>query len=515
MQQRAARSIEPVLTLLEAKPTNGSSLDIEISDIAYDSREVKPGSAFCCIEGQTVDGNQFISQAIANGAVCIISEKDNVSCAVPYFRVPDVSLALALIADHVFDHPSRKLRLIGVTGTNGKTTTTHLVEQILTSSGKKVGLIGTLGARWPGQIKYQNIKHTTPQSSDLHRILAAMVETGCTHVAMEVSSHALAQKRVAGCNFAAACLTNITQDHLDFHQTMENYWSSKRRLFEMLNDSSQSPKTAVINIDDPLSSQFLNACKGTKITYGFDKKADIHVKAVNFDFNGTRLVVGTAGGDLDLKLKLIGRFNVYNVMAAIALTLAEGISPTAIKQSLGNFGGVSGRFEVVSAEATQEPLCIVDYAHTPDGLDNVLRTARNVVPTGGKLIVVFGCGGDRDSSKRPQMGEIAEQYADKVIVTSDNPRTEDPQAIIANILAGIKRLNKVVVEPDRATAIHLAVREASNNDVVMVAGKGHENYQLVKDQIIPFDDRTEVRSALSERKQPNASGSAPLAEIDK
>lgn len=498
-------SLEPILKLLAINPPPGTNpRGLSISGIAFDSREVKPGYAFVCLPGEHTDGNQFIPEAVKNGATCVFTEQKNGSSngsGVPIFVVPDSRQALAILADSFWDHPSRKLRPLGVTGTNGKTTTTHLIEYIMNAAGQKTGLMGTLGARWPGRESYQNIKHTTPQSADLHRTLALMVEEGCSHVAMEVSSHALVQKRVGECHFASAALTNITQDHLDFHITMENYWKAKRLLFEELNESVHSNKSAVVNLDDALAHEFLKPVGPSvrKLTYGWDQAADLYVRNAEFDFSGTRLSLQTPDGELSLKLRLSGRFNVYNSMAAMLVCHAEGLSLEQCAEALEKFDGVSGRFEAVSIGSSDEPLCVVDYAHTPDGLENVLKTARNIVPEGGRLICVFGCGGDRDPSKRPQMGEIAESVADDVVVTSDNPRTEDPQQIIANILAGIRRTNKIRVEPDRSTAIRMAIGAATSKDVVVIAGKGHENYQILADRTIPFDDRTEVKLALQER----------------
>lgn len=504
------KPLRPVLKTLGVSESSVSvaALETTISGIAYDSRKVEPGHAFFCIEGQKLDGNRFIKDAIERGAACVFSQRETESATVPTIVVPDTKLALALVADEFFGNPSSHLRLIGVTGTNGKTTTTHLVEHILCHAGHKAGLIGTLGARWSGHDgaqAYYDMHHTTPQASDLQELLADMVAKGQSHVAMEVSSHALALKRVAGCNFASACLTNLTQDHLDFHKTMEHYWNSKRVLFEQLVASSQPNKTAVINRDDPLANEFLRAIKGdVKIwTYGWNEPADAYVDSAEFDFKGSLLKLQTPAGPLSLKLRLNGRFNVYNVMAAILLCLPEGVDLAVCKTALEDFGGVPGRFETVYSAHKDtehnEPLCIVDYAHTPDGLDNVLKAARALVPADGRLIVVFGCGGDRDSSKRPQMGEIAENRADDVIVTSDNPRSEDPEKIIADILAGIKRMKGVQVQPDRATAIQLAVRQASSRDIVVIAGKGHETYQILADRTIDFDDRTEVQKALRQR----------------
>ena len=333
-----------------------------------------------------------------------------------------------------------------------------------------------------------------------------MASRGVSHAAMEVSSHALALKRVYGCHFASACLTNISQDHLDFHITMENYWQSKRILFEMLAQSPGS-RSAVINLDDDLAAKFIQSIPPDArdielVTYSFDNnKATIHVVDYQFDFSGTRLKLATPGGIIDLHTRLQGRFNIYNVMAAMAVCLGEGLSKESIAEALSDFAGVSGRFEVVGASGGQvsAPLCIVDYAHTPDGLKNVLNTARALVPVGGKLIALFGCGGDRDTSKRPQMGAIAEDLADQLVITSDNPRTEDPKQIIGEIMTGIKRLKRVTVEPDRSRAIRNAVMAASPQDVLVVAGKGHETYQILGDKTIDFDDRLEVARALNER----------------
>jgi UDP-N-acetylmuramoyl-L-alanyl-D-glutamate--2,6-diaminopimelate ligase len=506
---------------LRAEPAIGHDSQEEIvpakiSGIAYDSRKVEPGDIFVSIEGQKLDGDQFIGEAIKRGASAVLSQKQSGPYSVPLLVASDVHAAFAALAGAVYDYPSQKLRLLGVTGTNGKTTTTHLIEHILGEGGIKAGLIGTLGARLPkagGQNedklngeRYIDLKHTTPQASDLQALLATMVGRGVTHAAMEVSSHALALKRVYGCRFVSACLTNISQDHLDFHTTMENYWQSKRILFEMLADNQES-RSAVINLDDELAPKFIAAipkqAKNLELsTYSFNNnKAAIHVVDYQFDFSGTRLKLATPGGVIDLHTRLQGKFNIYNVMAAMAVCLVEGLSKEAIAQALSDFAGVSGRFEVVGAAGGQvmAPLCIVDYAHTPDGLKNVLKTARALVPVGGKLIALFGCGGDRDTTKRPQMGSIAEDLADQLVVTSDNPRTEDPQEIINNILIGVKRIQMATVEADRARAIRNTVMAASPQDVVVIAGKGHETYQILGDRTIDFDDRQEVARALNER----------------
>lgn len=511
MQNLEKKSISHALAQCKAAFPQACKGDLKVSGIAYDSRRVDKDFAFFCIPGEHVDGNSFISDAIARGASCIVTEQTTGEHSVPVVKVGDVRSALAASAAEFYGHPSRKLRVIGVTGTNGKTTTTHLIQSILADSGIKTGLIGTLGIRTQPDQQYRDAKHTTPQSADLQAMLAEMLAEGCRYVSMEVSSHALAQQRVAECHFSTAVLTNVTQDHLDFHKTMENYWRTKRLLFERLSESPHGNLTAIINADDALYEQFASACGASvrTLSYGWKSPCDVHVVSCAFESGGTRLVLATPQGRLSLQLRLSGKFNVYNVMAAAAVALSEGVSISAVEQSLQSFQGVAGRFEVVAGGSKDEPLCIVDYAHTPDGLDNVLKAAANVVPSNGKLIVVFGCGGDRDPSKRPQMGEIAEMRADEVIVTSDNPRSEDPQHIIANILAGIKRMRQVKVEPDRSRAIAMAIASATDSDVVVVAGKGHENYQILGDRTIPFDDREEVLRALKKRKDASLEAAQP------
>ena len=338
-------------------------------------------------------------------------------------------------------------------------------------------------------------------------MLARMVENSLTHVVMEVSSHALALGHVAGTQFASACLTNITQDHLDFHKSMEHYWQSKRLLFEQLNESTQGNKSAIANADDVLAANFLSVAgpEINKYTYSCNTKsgASLNLLSAEYGFDQSRLTLAGPEREFALKLKISGPFNTYNAMAAILICYAEGITMVNIVRALEEFAGVPGRFEIVRASnngvGKKEPLCIVDYAHTPDGLDNVLKAARALVPAGGKLIAVFGCGGDRDASKRPKMGEIAHRMADHVIVTSDNPRSEDPQKIISDILVGIGRLSEVQVEPDRNIAIKSAVLNAQSQDVIVIAGKGHETYQILGAKTIDFDDRVHAREALLER----------------
>ncbi|HEY9678543.1 MAG TPA: UDP-N-acetylmuramoyl-L-alanyl-D-glutamate--2,6-diaminopimelate ligase [Drouetiella sp.] len=509
--QRQAKQLMPALERIGGviSSKSQSSSAATFSGVCYDSRKVAAGDAFVCIEGEKFDGNKFIDDAVKAGAACIVSQRENTrDLPIPYVQVKDIRTAVADLAAYFYDDPSKTLRLIGVTGTNGKTTVTHLVEHIFLHDRRKIGLIGTLGARYseanqPSQ--YLDTHHTTPQASDLQALLGEMVSKNVSHCVMEVSSHALALKRVHGCEFAVACLTNITQDHLDFHKTMTDYWQAKRILFEMLVASKQQNTTAVINEDDEYAVKFTDATSGTDVrqwTYGWSNNGpDMYVKSAEFSFRGTLLKLETPHGELDLKLHLNGRFNVYNVMAALLICLAEGVDLEVCKEALEDFKGVSGRFErVTTGDSVPEPLCLVDYAHTPDGLDNVLKSARALVPEGGRLIAVFGCGGDRDATKRPQMGRIADELADVVMVTSDNPRSEKPSAIIENIMGGIKRTNELFVEEDRAKAIHHAVTIATDMDIVVVAGKGHETYQILADRTIDFDDRIEVQKALADRR---------------
>ncbi len=502
--EAAAEHLRAANNLVSLSSATGTTF----GDIAYDSRKVTTNSVFVCLPGEKTDGNRFINDALALGASTIVSENAVENSAVKSFiQVKDARRALAELADFLYDSPSHKVRLIGVTGTNGKTTTTHLVEHIFAEAGKKRGLIGTLGARTnaDNQRSYIDMKHTTPQASDLQRLFFDMHNNGVGYIAMEVSSHALALKRVAACQFSSICVTNLTQDHLDFHKDMDNYFAAKRLLFDMLNEGTQEGRTAIVNRDDGWAQRFVDAVRpGVKLlTYGWNQESDLFVKSADFDFSGTDLVLDGLFGVKKLKLKLNGKFNVYNVMAAILLCTSEGISIDACIEALENFAGVSGRFESVITPdlppAAKQPLCLVDYAHTPDGLENVLKSARALVPPAGKLVTVFGCGGDRDATKRPQMGKIAELLADVVIVTSDNPRSEDPALIIENILGGIENQTKVRVEADRTKAINLAVSSADDQDVVVVAGTGPETYQILRDKTIDFDDRLVVKKALSDR----------------
>lgn len=504
------KQAKPLKPLLESWGQNKDYSAKEFTGLAYDSRKLERGDIFFCIEGEHFDGNNFIEDALKRGACLIVSQRPEakVECS-EYVVVEDIRVAMAEAATYFYDYPSQKVRIIGVTGTNGKTSTTHIVERILLKAGNKTGLIGTMGARWSStresSEKLLDLHHTTPQCVDFYQVLARMVEQDVSHVVMEVSSHALEQKRVGLCHFSTACLTNITQDHLDYHKTMDRYKEAKSILFDALSVSCHTPSTAVLNADDPSFLEFKEKIEAKNLkllSYGYGEEADFQLIEESYKslFKGTDIKVKTPDGVFEFNLKLLGRFNIYNVLASIAIARAENIGIEAIQEGLSEFRGVAGRFEVVTVdEDSAYPLCIVDYAHTPDGLENVLKAAREIVPAGGKLITVFGCGGDRDTSKRPKMGAIAQNLADKIVVTSDNPRSEDPKQIIADILAGLARMQNVQVEEDREKAIDLAVGEARPEDVIVIAGKGHETYQLVKDKVLDFDDRQKTQASLHKR----------------
>lgn len=468
--------------------------NVEISGISYNSKTTKKGDIFVCLTGEYTDGHEYAKDAIANGAAALFVEhRVEADKSIPQVVVRDTRHKIADIADRFYSSPSRGLNLIGITGTNGKTTVTHLIQKIFEQNGQKCALIGTLGYKLSSTGEYRDAKHTTPQAPELQATLRMIKDVEkIDNVVMEVSSHALDQNRVGGCCFNGAVLTNLTQDHLDYHITMDNYFEAKALLFRGLQEGC----FAVINKDDNYADRFISVVpEGVNTyTYGVKKEADIMTKDINFSLNGAEFKLVTKDGEYPVNLHMNGMFSVYNVLAAITSAVAMGIDLKVALKALENVKGVAGRFEVVA----KKPLVIVDYAHTPDGLENVLNSAREITPKDGKLICLFGCGGDRDATKRPKMGAIAEKIADKIVITSDNPRSEDPQQIITDIIAGLKSVNpdKVTVEPDRGHAIALLKDIAENNDVVVIAGKGHENYQILKDRTIHFDDREEARKVF-------------------
>lgn len=472
----------------------------ELSGIRTDSRQVRPGDLFLCIPGLVSDGHNFAAKAAEAGAAALVVERD-VPVALPKLFVSDARYAMAVIACSFYRHPSRELRLIGVTGTNGKTTTTTLIEHILRERQLRTGLMGTIRMKIGDD--WFEAERTTQEASDLQMNLRKMRDADAQYAVMEVSSHALALGRVKGCRFRTALFTNLTQDHLDFHQTMERYRAAKGLLFSRLgNEFADSPDEAayaVLNADDEASAYFAEQTSAQVIRYGLGPDADVRATDIRMSSKGTRFTVSAFGQRAEFAMKLVGKFNVYNALGAIASTLLERIPLAAIANSLERIPVVPGRMEAVDAEA--DYLVIVDYAHTPDGLDNALATIREFCQ--GKIITVFGCGGDRDRTKRPLMGAIAARGSDYVLVTSDNPRSEQPDAILRDIEPGVVSAglgrDRYELVADRREAIRKAVEMASPNDVVLIAGKGHETYQIVGGVQLDFDDRLVAQEAIRGR----------------
>lgn len=468
--------------------------ETEITGISYNSKAIKKGEIFVCLVGEHTDGHKYAKMACENGASALFSERELEGISVPQIIVESTRHQIADLAANFYDFPSKKLNLIGVTGTNGKTTVTHLIQKIVedAASGKECALIGTLGYKLSAADSYHDAKHTTPQAPELQKTLEMICERKIDYVAMEVSSHALEQNRVGGCDFDGAVFTNLTQDHLDYHITMNNYFEAKAILFRGLKPGG----FAVINNDDEYAERFKSVvAQGVKIyTYGINKEADIAATDIDFSIHGAKFTCKIFSQEKKVNLQMNGMFSVYNALAALTAGLAMGFDADACIKALEETKSVDGRFEIVA----KKPLVVVDYAHTPDGLENVLKAARELTPKTSRLICLFGCGGDRDATKRPKMGKIADENADIVVVTSDNPRSEDPQLIISDILAGIKSVNtqKVYVEPDRGVAISMLKNIAAEDDVVIIAGKGHEDYQILKDKTIHFDDREEARKTF-------------------
>lgn len=471
--------------------------DVLIEDITNDSRSVKPNSLFVCVQGFNTDGHKYIADAIQKGVTAVVVDKDSENLEVPVgislIRVTDSRKALAKLASEFYDSPDLKLRLIGITGTNGKTTTAYLINSILKKYGRKTGLFGTIAYQLGDELKEAG--RTTPESLELEYFFKMAVDTGVTDIVMEVSSHALDLHRVDEIEFDHAVFTNLGLDHLDYHKTVDEYLAAKTKLFvhlDMLN--RKGGKFAIVNIDDPNSKKILSATAATKITYGLSREAQIYARPISMDINGISFEAYTPSGSQRIDLKLTGNFNIYNALAAISSASAMGIPLDTIKKGLEEVSNIPGRFEKIKGKKFD---VIVDYAHTPEALKNLLMTAREVAPK--KLIVVFGCGGDRDRSKRPIMGEIAANYADFCILTSDNPRREDPFRVLLDTEAGIQKVRakgEYLVNVDRRQAIEEACHCAKEGDLVVIAGKGHENYQILADRTIHFDDREVVREIL-------------------
>jgi len=491
-----AKRLSALLASVPGARSTGNP-EVEVSGLAYDSRRVEPGWAFICIRGSKTDGHRFIPEAVEKGARALVVEEGREAGVRPpaggaVAIVPESRRAMAALARAFYDDPSSRLILAGVTGTNGKTTTALMIDSIFRAAGHTSGLIGTLeyriGARTMRPL------HTTPEAVDLQHLLADLVAEGATHAAIEVSSHALELHRVDGCRFAVAVFTNLTPEHLDFHPDMDQYLAAKRRLFE---DTQHLPQEGervnAVNIDDEAGAAIARTALGRTLTYGLSASADCCAEQIELGPEGSRFLARLPGGTIPIRMRPVGRFNIYNAMAALAACYGLGIEAGVAARALEQMPPVPGRFERVPASTRT---VLVDYAHSPDGLAHALETARQL--SRGRVVVVFGCGGDRDRTKRPVMGEIASRLADRCVVTSDNPRSEQPEAIIEEIVAGIpaERKERCSVELDRGEAIRMAIEGAGQDDLVLVAGKGHEDCQIFADRTIHFDDRETAAEVL-------------------
>ena len=503
--------LNDLLEIIEDKEVIGER-SLDVAGISYNSKKIDKNFLFVAIKGARFDGHNFVKEAIDKGARAVVVEQiqEDVKDAT-IILVPDSRLALAQIAARFYGYPSSKLTLIGITGTNGKTTTSYLVGSIFKEAGFKTGIMGTINYCYGG--KSIPASMTTPESLDLQRMLAEMVENGVTHVVMEVSSHALDLGRVESIQFDAGVFTNFTQDHLDYHQTMEHYFSSKAKLFNhlLVESSKKKGSCAVINADDPFGENLALNTIPNIIRYGVKNKFQVFPEHIKLALDGTTARINTPRGSLNIKSPLIGEFNLYNILAAASVAVSQGVSFPNIEKGIESLDKVPGRFERI--ENREGVSIIVDYAHTSDALERTLSTIKGL--SKGKIITVFGCGGDRDRLKRPLMGAVSGKYSDLSIITSDNPRTEDPYTIIEGIEEGIKGLGLkeysvkdlagnfyekgYVIVVDRLQAIKLAINTAKNQDTVLIAGKGHEDYQIIGSEKRPFDDRQEAINAVSER----------------
>jgi UDP-N-acetylmuramoyl-L-alanyl-D-glutamate--2,6-diaminopimelate ligase len=484
-------------------PAGHPALDLEVKGLSTNSLACQPGDVFIGMPGTRVDGGEFWSGAIASGAIAAVISQQAASKALNHqpeasspaclLAAEDMVQTCAQLATAFYGHPAQRLKLVGVTGTNGKTTTTHLIEFLLNRVQQPTALLGTLYTRWPGF--QQTAVHTTPFAVELQRQLAEAIASGCEYGVMEVSSHALAQGRVLGCAFEVGVFTNLTQDHLDFHHDMDDYFAAKALLFS----PNYLTGRAIVNQDDPYGQRLITQLSGDRLwTYSTqDASADLWTGDLIYGPASVSGTLHTPHGEAPFVSPLVGQFNLANLLAAVGAALHLGIDLDTIVAALPEFTGVPGRMEQVSISPQQDISVIVDYAHTPDSLENLLRAARPFIP--GKMICVFGCGGDRDRTKRPQMGRIAADLADVVYVTSDNPRTENPQQILDDILAGIPEAVHPHVICDRAAAIQEAILTAQPGDGVLIAGKGHEDYQILGTEKIHFDDREQAREALAKR----------------
>ena len=506
--------LRKLLEGVEIRKITGETLK-EIKGIAYHSKQIGKGFLFAAIRGMEVDGHRFIEEAIERGAEAVVLEEEREVSNRTMILVPNSRQALAKISSNFYGDPSSRIRLIGITGTNGKTTTTYLLESILKKAGYTVGVIGTINYRF-GQ-KTTPAPNTTPESLELQKIIWEMLGEGTSHVIMEVSSHGLDLDRVYGCQFDGAVFTNFTSEHLDYHKTLEQYFESKKKLFsDYLMKSQKKKRFAVTNHDDPKGEEIMEGIDLPVIRYGLSPSCDITANQVVSSFEGLSCQIKTPKGNFSVHSKLIGNFNLYNILAAVAVGMGMDIPLETIKEGVEGLEGVSGRFEKV--ENKRDIHVIVDYAHTHDALERALLGLRGILESRpqnhGKMITVFGCGGDRDRTKRPLMGQVAGKYSDLAILTSDNPRTEDPLTILEEVEKGLKSLpikewdqNEIKLwrskkgylkVPNRREAIRMAIRLAQPSDIVLIAGKGHEDYQIIGKKKFPFDDRIEAKKALEE-----------------
>ena len=467
----------------------------DVADIVYDSRKVQKNSVFVAIKGYKTDGHKFLQDAINKGAVAVVVEDDDsipdeliTHSKIAKLLVNNSRIALAELSKGFYKDPTSKLKLVGITGTNGKTTSTFILKNILQSVGYKTGLVGTI-ANYVGDVKVDS-KLTTPESNDLNKFFYDMIEAGCSHAIMEVSSHSLVLNRVYGLDFSAAIFSNITSDHLDFHQTFDEYLNAKKILFDGLGSNS----FAIINSDDSNSNKMIKDCKAKIVTYGIADNSDYQIKNINYDLNGTDFTITNQNVDYKIHTTLIGTFNAYNAASAFATAHSLGIDANKIVESIKSSPQVPGRFEVLG---NRNKKVIVDYSHTADSLEKALQAIREIVKDKNQVVAVFGCGGDRDKTKRPIMGKIASELSDKVFVTSDNPRTENPYDIIKDILKGISK-NNYEIEENREEAIKNAIQRSDDNAVILIAGKGHENYQEINGVRNHFSDQEIALKYLAE-----------------
>ena len=483
--------LKDILAGMPLKKLNGNEAE-EIQGIAYSSKSIKPGDLFAALKGVKKDGFEFVGEALKNGAAVILSDQPKPgNLAKAWVQVSDTREALALCSANFYSHPSQKMKVVGITGTKGKTTITYLLEEILKKTKYVPGIIGTISYKGPGM--NMTARLTTPEAPDLQRLMSEMLAKGATHCIMEVSSHALELKRVIGIGFDVVVFANLSGDHLDYHQSMDRYFEAKKKLFFL----NHKKRMAVVNRDDPWGQKLIAQLPAGAITFGIEPGAMVAAENINLSEKGIEAVVKYPAGQITLSSPLLGKPNLYNILASTAVALTLNIPVSAIKEGIASLKGVPGRFEKI--ENSLGLHVFVDYAHTDDALKNLLETVREFNPR--RIILVFGAGGDRDKTKRPRMGEAAGSLADWTIITSDNPRSEDPLAIISDIEAGIKKTGtqNYQIIPDRREAIEKALSLGARGDYILVAGKGHEDYQIIKDKVLHFDDAEVIQEILHKK----------------